>query len=71
MKKITTTEWKKLGKFITSATGLRRMANYLQKYSKTKGDVLVNHYIHKWKVDGKIKYTLGIEIDKTNRRKEK
>lgn len=33
---------KKLGKLILSATGLRKMANYLQKQYKTKGDVLID-----------------------------
>jgi len=30
---------KKLGKLVLSATGLRKMANYLQKQYKTKGDI--------------------------------
>jgi hypothetical protein len=32
---------KKLGRLVLSATGLRRMANYLQKQYKTKGDVSI------------------------------
>lgn len=33
---------KKLGKLVLSATGLRKMANYLQKQYKTKGDILID-----------------------------
>ena len=62
MKKIKTIKHKKLGKLIFSATGLRKMANALQKKHKTKGDVLVNCYTEKWKKNNKTKYTIGIEI---------
>ena len=62
MKKITTMKFKKLGKLIVSATGLRKMANALQKNHKTKGDVLTDCYLEKWKDNNKTKYTIGIKV---------
>lgn len=49
---------KNLGKVITSATGLRRMANALQRRYKTKGDVEVEAYISYYPDDKK--QVLGI-----------
>lgn len=51
-----------IGNITLSATGLRHMANALQKQYKTKGDVIVKAYIHKW-YEGKKSYkTLGIKV---------
>lgn len=62
MKKIRLIKHKSLGKLVISASGLRKMANALQKNHKTKGDVLVNTYVEKWKENGKTKYTIGMKI---------
>ena len=62
MKKTITKIEKCLGKVIISATGLRLIANALQKEKKTKGDVLVKCYIEKYYKEGKIKRTIGILI---------
>jgi len=55
-----------LGKLIFSATGLRKMANYLQRETKTKGDVKVKTYIciNPPDKEGKIikVKTIGIEL---------
>lgn len=51
---------KYLGKLTVSATGLRRMANYLQKKAKTKNNVSVKCYIE----DYDEYKTLGILIGK-------
>jgi len=61
---IKTKKQKYLGKLIFSATGLRKMANALQKKNKTKGDVKVKCYIEKfkYKYDGEIYKTIGIDI---------
>lgn len=59
---INTIKHKKLGKLIFSASGLRKMANALQKKHKTKGDVETDCYVEKWKEDSKTKYTIGIQI---------
>ncbi len=45
-----------------SATGLRRMANALQKKNKTKGDVIVEATIETYKQKGKTIKTIGIVI---------
>lgn len=45
-----------------SATGLRRMANALQKARKTKGDTIVEAIIETWKVKNGIIKTIGIKI---------
>jgi len=62
MKKIRPIPYRPLGKLIISATGLRKMANALQKKHKTKGDVLVNAYVEYWMEKNKAKYTIGIKI---------
>lgn len=62
MKTIKTKKAQNLGKLTISATGLRRMANGLQKNKKTKGNVLTECYVEKWTEDGKIHKTLGIKI---------
>ena len=51
-----------IGNIIFSAIGLRRMANALQKNHKTKGDVTVKTYIHKWHEGRKLCKTLGIKV---------
>ena len=51
-----------VGNLILSATGLRRMANALQKHNKTKDDVTVKVYIHKWYKSRKLYKTLGIKV---------
>lgn len=50
---------KRLGKLSLSATGLRRMANAIQKKYKTKGDVVLECYIETY---DKLK-TLGCILD--------
>lgn len=60
--KITTKKDEYLGKLIVSATGLRKMANALQKKNGTKGDVLTECFVEKWKENGKIKRTIGIKV---------
>ncbi|KKN27646.1 hypothetical protein LCGC14_0862390 [marine sediment metagenome] len=45
-----------------SATGLRRMANALQKSRNTKGDTIVEARIETWKDKNKIMKTIGIII---------
>ena len=49
---------KKIGKLIISATGLRSMADALEKKYKTKGDVKVDTFVENHN-DGK---TIGILI---------
>ena len=53
---------KNIGKIVASATGLRRMANALQKKYKTKRNVEVDCYVTSYKKDGKRKKTIGIKI---------
>ena len=43
-----------------SATGLRRMANALQKKRKTKGNTIVKATIETWKENNKNVKTIGI-----------
>ncbi len=45
-----------------SATGLRRMANALQKKRKTKGNTIVKATIETWKDNKKTIKTIGILI---------
>jgi len=47
-----------LGKMTVSATGLRRIANAIQKKFKTKGDVKLNSFVCYY---SKLK-TLGIDL---------
>jgi hypothetical protein len=59
---ICTIREKPLGKLIMSATGLRKIANYLQKKCKTKGDIVCECYVEKWKDKKEIKRTIGVLI---------
>jgi len=58
--KIKLKKYKNLGKVTVSATGLRRMANWLQKEYKTKHNVEVAATVTAWSEDNKIKRTIGI-----------
>ncbi len=49
---------KKIGKLITSATGLRRMADALEKKYKTRGNVKVDTFVENY--DGE--KTIGIIV---------
>lgn len=51
---------KQLGKIVTSATGLRKMANILQKKYKIKGNVEVEAYLSYYTKSKK--KTIGILI---------
>lgn len=50
---------KYLGKLIISATGLRKMANHLQKEKKSKGDIEVKGFVCQYSKNNK---TFGIEL---------
>ena len=50
---------KYLGKLLISPTGLRKMANWLQKKRKTKGDIKVKGFVCEYT---KINRTFGVEL---------